>query len=65
MSTLTEEELTDIYEFAIHLGKTAGQLLLDGVNKRCGDESTATEEEGPHVEKENAVDLVTQTDLGM
>ena len=61
MTSLSSHELDEIYQFAIQLGKDAGQILLDGMEKRrtCS---------GNHVveaqEKANAVDIVTQTDNG-
>lgn len=69
---LTETELDEIYSFAIQLAKEAGQKLLDAVDARLGQTSTGT---GTgtitggggavgHVEKESAVDLVTETDEG-
>ncbi|KAI9050529.1 hypothetical protein LZ554_005690 [Drepanopeziza brunnea f. sp. 'monogermtubi'] len=59
--TLTESELQEIYAFALHLGRRSGQILLEGVEKRCGAESGR--ENGKVEEKMNAVDIVTQTDL--
>jgi len=61
MSSLSTEELGEIYAFAIELGKNAGKILLDAAKLRYGP-NTSREEE--HVEKLNAVDLVTQTDEG-
>lgn len=68
---LTETELDEIYSFAIQLAKEAGQKLLDAVDARLGQTSTITGtttggEGGAvgHVEKESAVDLVTETDEG-
>ncbi len=60
--TLSPAELQEIYHFALDLSRRAGQILLDGVDKRCGAESGR--ETGPAQEKMNAVDIVTQTDLG-
>lgn len=62
---MTDTELQEIYTFALDLGRRAGKILLDGVEKRCGAES-GREEGGKQEEKEkmNAVDIVTQTDLG-
>lgn len=54
--TLSESELNEISSFAIQLAKDAGQMLLDAVEARSGGQK--------HVEKESAVDLVTQTDEG-
>lgn len=69
---LTETELDEIHSFAIQLAKEAGQKLLDAVDARLGQTSTtatgtATGGGGGavgHVEKESAVDLVTETDEG-
>ena len=59
--TLSDTELREIYTFALDLGRRAGKILIDGVEKRTGDQSGREVEE---VEKMNAVDIVTQTDLG-
>lgn len=59
---MTDAELQDIYTFALDLGRRAGKILLDGVEKRCGAESGR--DVGKQEEKMNAVDIVTQTDLG-
>lgn len=68
---LTETELDEIYSFAIQLAKEAGQKLLDAVDARLGQTSTGTGTTTGggggavgHVEKESAVDLVTETDEG-
>jgi len=61
--SLSDAELKEIYTFALDLGRKAGRILLDGVDKRTGDQ--AGRETGEQVEKMNAVDIVTQTDLGM
>lgn len=61
MSNLGNDGLIDTYKFAIQLGKDAGKILLDGLEKRrLGDRSDALE----LVEKMNAVDIVTQIDNG-
>jgi myo-inositol-1(or 4)-monophosphatase len=61
MTAITEEELGEIYAFAIQLGKDAGKRLMDGAHARMGDDGTAE----LHFElKENAADIVTQTDKG-
>lgn len=59
---LGEAQLLEIYDFALGLGRRAGKILLDGVDQRCGDESGRGQNE---VDKMNAVDIVTQTDLGL
>lgn len=67
---LTETELDEIYSFAIQLAKEAGQKLLDAVDARLGRASTGTGTTTGgggavgHVEKESAVDLVTEMDEG-
>ena len=64
MLQIEEKELSEIYAFAISLTKRAGKLLFNAAEKRYGD----VDDRGlntSHVEKENAVDLVTQTDNGM
>lgn len=61
MAELTQEELDDIHAFAIDLGRQAGQMLMAAAKLRMGDERATTEQK-EHVEKENAVDLVTETD---
>ncbi|KAF2209531.1 hypothetical protein CERZMDRAFT_47117 [Cercospora zeae-maydis SCOH1-5] len=55
--TLAESQLEEIHAFATELAKQAGQMLLDAVDARSGSVAGAE-----HVEKESAVDLVTQTD---
>ena len=60
MSSLSEDELADIYAFALDVGKAAGQMLMDGIAKRCSGAGV----QDALVEKESAVDLVTQTDEG-
>ncbi|KAH8779157.1 inositol monophosphatase [Hyaloscypha sp. PMI_1271] len=59
--TFTEAELKDIYVFALDLGRRAGKILIDGVEKRTG--AASGREMGKQEEKMNAVDIVTQTDL--
>jgi myo-inositol-1(or 4)-monophosphatase len=61
--SLSNQELKEIYTFALSLGRSAGRILLDGVDKRTG--AAAGRETGEQVEKMNAVDIVTQTDLGI
>ena len=60
MPEIPRHELDEIHRFAIQLGKDAGRILLNGIEKRrLGDED---EEEA--IEKLNAVDIVTKTDNG-
>jgi hypothetical protein len=64
-ATFSASELKQIYDFALDLGRRAGRILIEGVEKRTGDVG-AREEGGGGEQKEkmNAVDIVTQTDLG-
>jgi hypothetical protein len=52
-------DLDELYDFALQLGKDAGKLLDDGWRARCNGGM-----EIEQVEKDNAVDIVTQTDEG-
>ncbi|KAH7391067.1 inositol monophosphatase [Phaeosphaeria sp. MPI-PUGE-AT-0046c] len=61
MASLSQDELDGIYAFAVDLGKQAGQMLVDAAQVRI-DGGTAIQGEKEHVQKENAVDLVTETD---
>lgn len=64
MASLSQNELDSIYAFAVDLGKQAGQMLVDAAQVRI-DGGNATQDEKEHVQKENAVDLVTETDESM
>lgn len=58
--SISQDELDSIYSFAIDLGRKAGKMLMDRVDERiAGGKDSNTFEE-----KENAVDIVTQTDEG-
>ncbi|CAG8978304.1 hypothetical protein HYALB_00005890 [Hymenoscyphus albidus] len=59
--SLTDDELKEIYTFALGLSRRAGKILLDGIEKRTGEQGGWEADE--QVEKMNAVDIVTQTDL--
>jgi hypothetical protein len=62
MSEVLEDDLEEVYRFAIDLAKSSGKILLEGLERRrvTGDDCA------PEViEKLNAVDIVTQTDTGM
>lgn len=63
MATIAQEELDSIYVFAVNLGKQAGQMLTDAAQIRI-DGGHGTRAQKEHVQKENAVDLVTETDEG-
>lgn len=61
MSDLSREELDELYAFAVELGKQAGQMLKDAAQLRM-DGGTRAKAQDEHVQKLNAVDLVTETD---
>lgn len=59
MASSADVDLNEVYSFALDLGKTAGKILDDGWRARCsGGGSDKT------IEKDSAVDIVTQTDEG-
>lgn len=59
MASAADVDLDEVYSFALDLGKTAGKILDDGWRARCsGGGSNKT------IEKDSAVDIVTQTDEG-
>lgn len=58
----SDKELKEIYIFALDLGRRAGRILIEGVEKRTG--AASGRDVGRQEEKMNAVDIVTQTDLG-
>lgn len=66
---IPETELSEIYAFAIQLGKDAGKILLESLQQRRRDvvdgEQQEALEELVMEEKMNAVDIVTKTDNGM
>jgi len=59
MNVISPDELEDIYHFAIELGKSAGKILIEGIEKRRVDVDNGSSQDA---EKLNAVDIVTQTD---
>ncbi|KAJ2967778.1 hypothetical protein NUW58_g10368 [Xylaria curta] len=59
MSEISVQELGEIYDFAVRLGKDAGNLLMDLAKARWGDKGRG---EQLVSEKENAVDIVTKAD---
>ena len=59
MSSSDDVDLDEVYSFALALADKAGKMLDDAWRARCnGGQQTG------HVEKESAVDIVTQTDEG-
>lgn len=64
MAGLTQQDLDDIYAFAVQLGKDAGNMLMDAARLRMGDSSGGGGQQQAFTEKDNAVDIVTKTDTG-
>lgn len=56
--TLSNEELHEAYDFAVQLGKDAGAILMAAAQARFGTSAAQAS-----VEKDSAVDIVTETDL--
>lgn len=61
MAEISRHELDEIYTFAVELGKQAGKMLMEAAQLRIRGGGNRTEQK-EHVQKENAVDLVTETD---
>ncbi|RBQ74798.1 hypothetical protein FVER53263_05967 [Fusarium verticillioides] len=58
---MEQQELNDIYAFAVQLGKDAGDMLMAAAQRRI-DGSGQSSSTVSYVEKENSVDIVTKTD---
>ncbi|OQD74952.1 hypothetical protein PENDEC_c009G07098 [Penicillium decumbens] len=56
---LSQEELDEIYAFAVDLGRKAGKLLMERVDQRISGNGGHSQK---FEEKDNSVDIVTQTD---
>jgi len=63
MEAFNDNELDEIYDFAVQLGKDAGTLLKAAANPELR-RSQAADAASAFAEKDNAVDIVTQTDHG-
>ncbi|KAI0018602.1 inositol monophosphatase [Xylariomycetidae sp. FL0641] len=59
MTEINDQELSEIYDFAVQLGKDAGNLLMGFARARWGDKGAG---EQLFSEKDNAVDIVTKAD---
>ena len=57
--SMSDAELKEIYAFALDLGRKAGKILLDGVEKRTGE--MTGRDTGLMEEKMNAVDIVRRS----
>jgi myo-inositol-1(or 4)-monophosphatase len=58
---MDSQQLTEIYAFAVQLGKDAGDMLMAAAQRRIDGRGTSSTTVS-YVEKENSVDLVTKTD---
>ncbi|KAJ0306412.1 hypothetical protein COL516b_004871 [Colletotrichum fioriniae] len=58
MADISDAELREIYDFAVQLGKEAGEMLMTAARSRWGSGG----ETQAFTEKDNSVDLVTKTD---
>ncbi|OGE56719.1 hypothetical protein PENARI_c003G12283 [Penicillium arizonense] len=57
--TFSQDDYDEIYAFAIDLGRKAGKMLMERVDQRIDNANGASQ---TFEEKENSVDIVTQTD---
>jgi hypothetical protein len=64
MAEISDQQLDEIYAFAIQLGKDAGHMLMTAARSRMQGTTTDASSQVSYVEKENSVDLVTKTDNG-
>ncbi|CAM1511953.1 Fc.00g094660.m01.CDS01 [Cosmosporella sp. VM-42] len=61
MAEMNDQELADVYAFAVQLGKDAGAMLMAAARRRIDGDSNSSSSVS-YVEKENSVDIVTKTD---
>ncbi|KAM5347677.1 hypothetical protein ACJ41O_007501 [Fusarium nematophilum] len=59
---MDEQQLAEIYAFAVQLGKDAGDMLMAAARRRIDGDEEGSSSAVAYVEKENSVDLVTKTD---
>ena len=64
MSGISDQELQEIYDFAVQLGKDAGAMLMAAAQRRIQGDSQAGSSQVSYIEKESSVDLVTKADHG-
>jgi myo-inositol-1(or 4)-monophosphatase len=63
MLDLSDDQLSEVYSFAVQLGKDAGDMLMAAARKRFENQGGPSTKVS-YVEKDNAVDIVTSTDNG-
>lgn len=61
---MDENQILEIYAFAVQLGKDAGDMLMTAARHRIDHDGLAGSSNVAYVEKENSVDIVTKTDSG-
>lgn len=61
MPDISDDELSEVYSFAVQLGKDAGDMLMAAARRRFENQSGPSTRVS-YVEKDNAVDIVTSTD---
>lgn len=59
---INDDELAEIYAFAVQLGKDAGAILMNFARARWSDHGDG---EQAFTEKDSAVDIVTKADEGL
>ena len=65
MAEISDQEISEIYAFAVQLGKDAGDLLMAAARRRMNGDINGTSNSVEFTEKDSSVDIVTQTDHGM
>lgn len=63
MPDMNDDQLSEVYSFAVQLGKDAGDMLMKAARRRFDNQSGPSTSVA-YVEKDNAVDIVTSTDNG-
>lgn len=58
---MDDQQMSDIYAFAVQLGKDAGDMLMAAARARIDGQQGS----GSYDEKESSVDIVTKTDNGI
>lgn len=61
MAEINDDQLKEIYDFAVQLGRDAGDKLMTAATSRF---TGPRQEEQVATEKDSSVDIVTQTDQG-
>lgn len=63
MPEFSDDQLSEVYSFAVQLGKDAGDMLMTAARRRFENQGGPSTKVA-YVEKDNAVDIVTSTDNG-